>query len=277
MTTLLHVSDLHFGRHVLARQVEAIEEMIADARFDAVVVSGDLTQRARVGEFLRAKAFLRDAARAAEVLAVPGNHDVCWWFSPLHLGEPGRMYGPWRRWLSPELEPMVRLDDAVLVGLNTAQGISTRTLTTRLRDLSVIGDLRVEQVRRARERFATAPPTACRVVVMHHNPVAGEISRRHGLRHSEEALGWLADAGADLVLCGHDHQEAVHLVECTSRGVVVATAGTITNRSRGGRPASVNVVTIAPSTLTVTAWVWDGTAFVAGPSRTFPRHGHAAA
>lgn len=267
----LHVSDLHFGRHSVPAQIDAIEALAHAMPFDAVVVSGDLTQRARVGEFQRAHVFLRDLARRVPVIAVPGNHDVTWWHAPFHVASPDRMYANWRRWLSRDIEPVVRLDGATFVGLNTAQGISRRTLTLRLRDLSVIGDLRAPQIERAKYEFAQSPSDDLRVVVMHHNPVRGDLSQRHGLKDTRRVLSALADAGAELVLCGHDHQEAVHLIEHTKRGLVVATAGTVSTRSRGGRPASVNVISATPAELEVAAWVWDGHAFARGPASVFER------
>lgn len=268
---LLHVSDLHFGRDAVPAQVEAIEALAHDGPFDAIAVSGDLTQRARVGEFQRAHVFVRELAKAAPVLVVPGNHDVTWWRAPFHVPDVDRLYANWRRWLARDLEPVLRLDGLTLVGLNTAQGISMRTLTLRPRDLSVIGTLRPEQVARARYEFAQSPAGDLRVAVLHHNPVRGALSRRHGLTRTARALAGLADAGAELVLCGHDHQEAVHLVEHTARGLVVATAGTVCTRSRGGRPASVNVVTAGPASLEVAAWVWDGARFAPGPATAFER------
>ena len=56
-------------------------------------------------------------------------------------------------------------------------------------------------------------------------------------------LGAFAKIGVDLVLCGHDHQEAVHFIEHTQKGTVISTAGTVSSRSRGGRPSSANVIT----------------------------------
>ena len=40
-------------------------------------------------------------------------------------------------------------------------------------------------------------------------------------------LGAFAEMGVDLVLCGHDHQEAVHYIEHTQKGTVISTAGTV--------------------------------------------------
>jgi len=61
----------------------------------------------------------------------------------------------------------------------------------------------------------------------------------------------------DLVLCGHDHQEAVHYVEHTPKGTIISTAGTMSNRGRGGRPSSVNSITITDRAIDVTTWVWS--------------------
>jgi predicted phosphodiesterase len=108
---------------------------------------------------------------------------------------------------------------------------------------------------------------------MHHNPVKGELSQRHGLKNTQRILGAFAEMGVDIVLCGHDHQEAVHYIEHTRRGTIVSTSGTISNRSRGGRPSSVNSIRITGSEIEVSTLVWsnDKRDFVAGPVKCFNR------
>jgi 3',5'-cyclic AMP phosphodiesterase CpdA len=257
---LLHVSDLHFGRHSLPEPLAVIEGMIQRERFDAVVVSGDLTQRARLGEFARARDFLDLAAQVGPVLAVPGNHDCAWWRAPMHLAPTGWMFAKWRRGLGRDIEGVLRLPGVTVVGLNTAHGISRHTLTTRPRDLSVMGDLRPAQLTWAEGAFAASPPGDVRVVVMHHNPVRGEISGRHGLIHHQWVLGEFARMGVALVLCGHDHQEDLHDVEHPTRTLQVAVAGTITTRTRGGRPPAVNEVRVEGDVVTVQHRVWHAAA-----------------
>ena len=273
MTRIFHVSDLHFGRPLVPEQIAAIEALIQRERFEVVAVSGDVSQRARFGEFQRAQVFLRDAGRVSATICVPGNHDVAWWESPLGLRDDARMYEGYRRFVSEELEPVLRVDGVVLVGLNTAHGITRRTLTWRPRDLSVIGDLTRRQLEHARQAFADSRDGDARVVVMHHNPVKGELSQRHGLKDTRRILGAFADMHVDVVLCGHDHQEAIHYIEHTRKGTVISTAGTVSNRSRGGRPSSANVVTITPEAIDVHTLVWSQAeqSFIPGPSRCFPR------
>lgn len=273
MTRVFHVSDLHFGKPFVPEQIEAIEALIQRERFDVVAVSGDVSQRARYGEFQRAQVFLRDAAEVSATICVPGNHDVAWWRSPLGVGERGDMYTGYRRFISRDLEPVLRVPGAIFVGLNTSHGITRHTLTWNLRDLSVIGDLRRSQLERARGELATARAGDARVVVMHHNPVRGQLSQRHGLKDTRRILGAFAEMGVDLVLCGHDHQEAIHYIEHTKKGTVISTAGTVSNRSRGGRPSSVNVITLTPDAIDVHTLVWGPgeKRFVPGPSRCFRR------
>ena len=273
MTTVFHVSDLHFGRPAVPTQIDAIEEAIQREKFDVVAISGDLSQRARAGEFQRAKAFLRDAQKVSKTITVPGNHDVMWWKSPLGLGDGDAMYRNYTQFISGDLEPVLRVPGATFVGLNTSQGVSFSTLTWNVRDISIIGHLREEQFDIAEEEFEGGPKENARVIVMHHNPVKGELSQRHGLKATKKILGRFAQMGVDLILCGHDHQESVHFIEHTKKGTVISTAGTVSSRSRGGRPSSVNVINIGQETIDVTTRIWsdESRTFVPGPHRCFDR------
>jgi 3',5'-cyclic AMP phosphodiesterase CpdA len=270
---IFHVSDLHFGRPAVPEQIDAIEEMIQRKSYDVVAISGDVSQRARPGEFQRARAFIRDAQKVSQTICVPGNHDVRWWHAPLGLGDRSKMYEDYRKYISPELEPVLRLPGMTIVGLNTSHGITRKTLTWNLRDLSIIGYLTSAQIEHARAEFELSPPNDARVIVMHHNPVKGELSQRHGLKRTRKILGAFAEMGVDAVLCGHDHQEAIHYVEHTKKGTVVSTAGTVSNRSRGGRPSSLNVLDIEHRNVTTTTYVWtpDRREFVAGAVKCFTR------
>ena len=279
MTTVFHVSDLHFGWPAVPEQIEAIEQIIQTARFDVVAISGDLSQRARSGEFQRAGAFIRDARKVSKVITVPGNHDVKWWRAPLGLGNKAKVYENYRRFIDKNLEPVLHVPGATFVGINTSHGVTRRTLTWNLRDISIIGDIHKHQLDEAKELFDKSPARDARVIVMHHNPVRGELSQRHGLKNTQKILGVFAEMGVDLVCCGHDHQESVHYIEHTRKGTVISTAGTISNRSRGGRPSSVNVISIGRDTIDVTTHVWskDEGTFVKGPHKVFKRSEYVAA
>ncbi|MEX2179955.1 MAG: metallophosphoesterase [Gemmatimonadaceae bacterium] len=270
---LLHCSDLHFGHPAIPEQYEAIETLIQEQENDVVAISGDLTQRARAGEFQRARAFIRHAERASRVMVIPGNHDVAWWRAPLGLGDERKLLHRYRQYINENIEPVIRVPGATLVGLNTSHGVIPETLTWRLRDISIIGYVREEQLALAAAEFSRSPAADARIIVMHHNPVKGELSGRHGLRHTNRILGAFAEMAVDLVLCGHDHQEAVHYIEHTKKGTVISTAGTISNRARGGRPSSVNIIRITQDDIDVHTLIWstDARAFMPGPRLCFKR------
>jgi 3',5'-cyclic AMP phosphodiesterase CpdA len=270
---VFHCSDVHFGHPAVPEQYETIEALIQDRRFDVVVLSGDLTQRSKSGEFQRARAFIKHAERVSKVIVVPGNHDVAWWLAPLGLGDDRKLLRKYRSYINEDIEPVLRVPGATFVGLNTCHGVIARTLTWNLRDLSIIGYLREDQLARAAAEFARSPASDARIVVMHHNPVKGELSQRHGLRNTNRILGAFAELAVDLVCCGHDHQEAVHYIEHTRKGTIISTAGTISNRQRGGRPSSVNTIRISRTEIDVHTLIWSSEqrAFVAGPQRCFDR------
>jgi 3',5'-cyclic AMP phosphodiesterase CpdA len=238
--------------------IDALDALIRAERYDVVAVSGDLSQRSKAGEFQRALVFLQNAAQYSAIISVPGNHDVAWWFAPLGVGAPDRLYRNYRRWISTTLEPVLHVPGVTLVGLNTAHGVAWDTLTGNPRDTSIVGSLRESQIAWAGTQF---PAGDARVIVMHHNPTFGALSQRYGITRPHRALEALSDINVKLVLCGHDHQEAIVVYG----PMLISVAGTVSSRSRGHRPQSVNVCTITRETVEVQTLVWNGQEFEPGP------------
>jgi 3',5'-cyclic AMP phosphodiesterase CpdA len=257
---LLHISDLHFGRSSVAAQVDGVERIYSSERFDAIVVSGDVSQRTRTREFERAKEFIHDAGRHAPVIVVPGNHDTAWWTAPMGIGSVAAMYARYRKHVSEELEPVLHVPGATIVGLNSAHGVRTFTLTARPRDLSVVGALRKEQLTEASGEFAAAPSGDLKVLVFHHNLLRGEISNRWGLSSRARGIASVVATGAELVLCGHDHQADVECLDMDGKRMVVACASTLTTRVRGGGPGSINIIDVDEKTIQVNVLEWSGEA-----------------
>lgn len=251
---LLHFADPHFGGLANIEQIEALEAMIPDLRPDAVVITGDVSQRARHGEFQRARALVQLAARTAPVHVIPGNHDVCWWTRPLIPFGKRPLYAKYARYFGDELTPTLAIPGAVIAGALTSHGVAWGSLTLRPRDLAVKGHLPKREVERVRGVFAAAPPEQARVLALHHNVLRGEISHRMGLARWRQAQRRIVESGADVVLCGHDHQEGADVL---AGKVVVSTAGTLSTRSRGGRPSCFNFVTIEPTAVHITFFRWE--------------------
>jgi len=251
--SLLHLSDLHFGGLADLPQVEALEAFVPTLPVQAIVVSGDLSQRARHGEFQRARAFVQRMREHAPTLVIPGNHDLEWWKSPLGIRGRRVKYRKYLQYLG-ELTPVLEIPGAVIAGALSSYGISIGSLTWNVNDMAVKGHLPRSETNRIKQIFARAPADAARVLVIHHNILPGAISRRMGLANWRSAQRRLLDTGADVVLCGHDHQEGAGQVD---GGVTVSTSGTPSRRSRGGRPSIFNVVQIESSVIHVQHYRWE--------------------
>jgi 3',5'-cyclic AMP phosphodiesterase CpdA len=273
MTRILHISDLHFGPPAVLEHIDAVNAAIDAGICDVVAISGDFSQRSKAGEFQRAAVFLREAGKQHPTISVPGNHDVAWWYAPVKVGHYDRLYENYRRYISPELEPTLDVDGVSFVGINTSHGITPRTLTWNMRDLSIIGDVTPAQLASTRAKLECVPAGNLKTVVMHHNPVAGRLSQRYGLKHPDDVLRTLAEMGVELVLCGHDHEEQVSAVRYGDRQIIVSTAGTVSDRSRGGRASSFHLITVTPSSVEVEVWPWsvERGDFVPGERKCFAR------
>jgi 3',5'-cyclic AMP phosphodiesterase CpdA len=259
---LLHISDIHFGRsyveaHVAAAEALAAEIAASETPLAAIVVSGDLSQRARAREFLAARGLLGRLERVAPTLVVPGNHDAEWWKAPLGIGARSRVHETWHSVIGRDLEPTLRVPGVSIVGLNSAPGVMPWTLTPNPRDLRVKGGLTRAQLDDARARVAASPPGDLRVLVMHHNLLRGGLSQRWGLARPEATLDAIAALGADVVCTGHDHEERAVLVERPSGSMLVSTANTLSSRARGKRVASLNFIDATPTETAVSIWHFD--------------------
>ncbi|PYO71472.1 MAG: hypothetical protein DMD64_14510 [Gemmatimonadetes bacterium] len=252
---IAHIGDLHFGGLADVPVVEALERLLPDLRPDAIVIGGDLSQRARHGELQRGRAFANRARETAPVLVIPGNHDVQWWRRPLIPFGKDAIYGKYRSYFGADLTPTLTIPGgAVIASALTAHGVAWGSLTARLRDIAVKGHLPKREMQRVQAIFANAEPGLPRVLVIHHNLLRGNLSKRMGLARWGGAQRGIVDAGTDVVLCGHDHEEGA---ETLDGRVVVSTAGTLSTRARGGRPVSFNFVTIDPAAVQVTFFRWD--------------------
>lgn len=197
MRRLLHLSDVHFGPHHAPEAAAAALDLVARRRPDLVVVSGDLTQRAKPRQFVEARRFVdRIHALGVPSIAVPGNHDVPLYRVWERLFAP---YGAYRRHFDRELEPTFADDELHVVGLNTAFNWTFKNGRLRLARLGTLG-----------EQLAAVPATRCRIVVAHHPLVpAPGFGDRTVLRNALAATRRFAASGVEMVLSGHLHQAFV--------------------------------------------------------------------
>lgn len=227
MSVLLQVSDTHFG----TEQPEVVEALVALATRqppDVVVLSGDITQRARPAQFRAARAFVDRLG--APVLAIPGNHDIALFDLWSRLTRP---YARFAAVFGQDLEPVHATDDLLIVGVNTTRPWRHRN-----------GEVSSVQVDRVARLLAAADPGQLRVVVV-HQPVAVTQARDrfHLLRgHAAATRAWAA-AGADVVMGGHIHLPYTLSLSCLGRQLWAVQAGTaVSSRTRPGVPNSVNIL-----------------------------------
>jgi 3',5'-cyclic AMP phosphodiesterase CpdA len=252
-----------------------LEEFLPTLKPGVIVVSGDISLRARHGEFQAAARFLTAIGRIAPVHLIPGNHDTQWWRSPLGIFGTRVLHSKYRRYFGEDLTPVLELDDVIIAGMLSANGLVLGSLTWNPNDCSVKGDLPAAEVGRVRAILAAAPPHKVRLAVLHHNVLPGVVSHRWGLARPHAAQRALAGLGADLVLCGHDHTEGAGLLE---GGTVVSTSGTHSVRTRGGRPSAFNLLRIDERRIDVEFFIYarEARTFRQGETASFARPRRAA-
>jgi 3',5'-cyclic AMP phosphodiesterase CpdA len=245
VTTVLHLSDLHFGTEVPA----ALEALVRLARAelpDVLIVSGDITQRARRAQFDAARRFI-DRLAARHVLVLAGNHDIPLFDLPRRLLAP---YSGFRRTFGDELEPRLAMPSLRIAAVHSARAWR-----------HVVGHVGLAQAERAAAWLAQGPPSALRVVVTHHPLlVADADDAAQRVRGADAALqSWLR-AGVHVVLGGHIHRPyflpLAAAPSARGHGLWVAQAGTaVSRRLRPPYPHSVNLLrSTAPARWQLERW-----------------------
>jgi 3',5'-cyclic AMP phosphodiesterase CpdA len=231
VTVILHVSDPHFGTEQ-ERVVQALLACARELKPDLVVVSGDITQRARTPQFARAACFVRELG-APHILAIPGNHDVPLFDVVARAVSP---YAQYVRFFGPDLEPRFAASDCLVLGVKT---------TRRYRHVD--GEVSSAQCQRVAADLRRASPAQLRLVVVHQPLAVPRTSEQKNVAHGrDQAVSAWADAGADLVLSGHVHLPFVlplHEAFGLRRPFWAVSAGTaVSSRIRFDAGNSVNVI-----------------------------------
>ena len=262
MRTLAHLSDLHFGR-VDPGLLEPLRLALRALRPDLVVVSGDLTQRARAQQFREAREYLDTLPKPQ--LVVPGNHDVPLYDVVRRFMSP---LGRYKRFVSADLSPVFIDEEIAVVGVNTARSLVFKG-----------GRINRSQVTHVREAICDLGEDVAKIVVSHHPFDAPEGSGEQDqiVGRARMALEELAGCGADVFLSGHLH--ATHVGHTADRyriagiSALVVQAGTaLSTRARGERN-SFNVLRVTSRHIEVESRVWNGAEFAIGFSQAFDHVG----
>ena len=263
MRTLVHLSDLHFGR-VDATLIAPLTALVASIAPDVLVVSGDLTQRAKSAEFIAARAFL-DTLPTPRIV-VPGNHDIS-----LHnlFNRFLRPLAKFTRYITSELEPFYIDAEIAVAGVNTARSLTIKD-----------GRINTEQMARLQARLAEVPKHLTKVIVTHHPfDLPDTYDRDELVGRADAALQTFAGCGADLLLAGHLHASHAGTTAARYRidgyAALAVQAGTATSTRGRGESNSFNVIRIVAQQISIERMAWqpeDGR-FVLAETSTFRRQG----
>ncbi len=261
MRTLVHLSDLHFGR-VDDALIDPLIKLVTQIKPDVVVVSGDLTQRARSEQFKQARHFL-DSLPSPQIV-VPGNHDV-----PLHniFNRFARPLDQYRRYITPDLEPYYVDDEIAVLGINSARSLTFKN-----------GRVNERQIAHVRARLSTLDAHITKIIVTHHPfDLPADYAATEIVGRAPMAMKMFAGYGADMLLAGHLHVS--HAGNTAARyaisgyAALVVQAGTATSTRSRGESNSFNVIQVNAPHISIErfSWVPELGAFTVFTAESFQR------
>ncbi|MES2767301.1 MAG: metallophosphoesterase family protein [Bacteroidota bacterium] len=245
MRTIVHLSDIHFGR-VDYDLIEPLIAIVAEIKPDVTVVSGDLTQRAKSREFEEAREFLKRLPQPQ--IVVPGNHDV-----PLY-NVFDRFIQPldeYQEYITDDMEPFFKDDEVAVLGINTARSFVIKG-----------GRINEMQVAKIRERMCELDNKKTKIIVTHHPfDLPDTYHERELVGRAKMAMEALAECGADVLLAGHFHLSYTgHTAErykIDGYSALVIQAGTATSTRGRGEANSFNVLKIEHPNISVQRFQWN--------------------
>ncbi|MEM1052144.1 MAG: metallophosphoesterase [Pseudomonadota bacterium] len=230
-TRLFHISDVHFGVEDRAAH-DGLTKAVQEERPDALVCTGDVTQRATRAQYQAAADWFGQFD--VPVWVDPGNHDM-----PYH--------NLWERFTRP-YERHNKLREAVAVDHFETEDVVLIPLKTTVRSqnrwpwsdghVTAAAEARTA---RALERYKGDPR---HLIVTAHHPLHGP--RPDGPNptiRGDEAMATLASQGMNAVLSGHIHRPFDEIRSVSNWCTHMIGAGTLSTRLRGGIPPSYNVLT----------------------------------
>lgn len=271
MLTVLHISDLHFGPPYLPKVGQALLRVAPALSPQVVVVSGDLTQRAKSDQFAAARAYL-DLLPQVPKIVVPGNHDIPLFRLKERLLAP---HGLYQKYISADLNQVLRNDAVVIAALDS---------TAPLRHITN-GRIVQEQLEFCTEAFRDASPGAAKIVVAHHHfAPAPDYQKDEVMPHAKRAMNHFIELGVEMILGGHLHRgyigNSLDIYPKANRhhGVIIVQCGTTTSRrgrAREREKNSFNLIHVTQDMLRVSHYMYfdDVDAFEPVSRHVFPRPG----
>jgi 3',5'-cyclic AMP phosphodiesterase CpdA len=271
MLTILHMSDLHFGPPYLEHVGESVLRAARELPADVIIASGDFTQRAKREQYAAAREFL-DRLPDLPTVVVPGNHDVPLYRVFERIFAPYRLY---QEYISKDLDQVYRLDNAVIVALNSTAPL--RAVTN--------GRIDQWQLDFCARAFEDTPPGIARIVVAHHHfAPAPDYEGGEVMPRARRAIDCFSDLGVELLVGGHLHRAYignsldVYPGRDREHGMIIVQSGTTTSRrgrAREREKNSLNLIRIGEDRVRITHYMYfdELLGFAPISRHLFPRPG----
>lgn len=239
MRTIVQISDLHFGR-ISPGVLEPLKKRIWALKPDVLVVSGDLTQRARAAQFRAACQYLAQLPKPQ--IIVPGNHDVPMYRVLARFLWPLRLY---KHYITRDMMPFYADDEMAIMGITTARSLVFSG-----------GRISAEQMEAVKERMCAVSRPAFKILVSHH-PL--DLPPHHNdkdlVGRAQQAMHVMAGCEVDLLLAGHVHKAYVgHTAErydFQGHSALFVQCSTTTSTRVRGEANSFNVLHLERPDLTL--------------------------
>jgi len=250
MKILAHISDLHLGTED-KKVAESLVEELSGLKPSLLVISGDLTQRARKKQFLEAKQYINRLPKPQ--LIIPGNHDIPLFDIFRRIFMPLKRY---KKYLTKELAPFFLEDGLAVIGLNTARAYKWKN-----------GEISAEQIELLKDRLCNISDECFKVVVTHHPFIPPPDGGLEDLvNRAQLAVDVIDPCGIDLLLAGHLHHGYTGDIRkhypSSRRSVIVAQAGTAISKRTRKEANSYNIIYVNGDTFEISVKVFRENEFV---------------
>lgn len=214
---IAHISDLHFGNH-LPNVLEAFLRDLNQKKPDIIIVSGDITQRAKAYQFKLVQEFLSQIS--GKILAVPGNHDIPFYNIFNRIVRPLHSY---QRYIGANYKSALKTDDITILGVssvNPHKAIDGKLTSKTLMQIN---------------QFFNEDNKNVNLLFFHHN--FDHIEGLHKpLENEDQFLNYLITSNIDVVCTGHLHYAHVGFIKKTNNKLcLILHAGSLLcGRSKDG-------------------------------------------
>lgn len=243
MIRILHLSDLHFGTE-RDGIVEELQKTITQLKPDIKIISGDITQRARISQYEMASQFLQDLGKE-DLICVPGNHDISLYNLIERFCYPYKKY---QLYINKSLIQAYLQNEIAIIGVNSV---------TPYKAMS--GFVTDDELKNVMSFFQLLTQKTFKIVVMHHNLIKSE--RHKIINNAEKIISLFSRCGVNLILSGHIHDAKVELLSHASHhNMYVITAGTAIS-TRTTAPNSFNVIDVGVDYALLKVYEYDKNKF----------------